>query len=202
FPPYQTHLSQIVAPPGALTTLEQTNPPTTTADSFYSVCVGPAFFIGGVHPAMHAQMLILPYAVHLDVVILVMHGEPPRLVVLAEGEETKTIPYALCPVPCDLDERIHHHVVREAYLLLGALEQLANGLMALCCAQATFPNTIFDEQRSDFVWVMILVTYRAIARLQLLDGLDVLEPGQALFELRHLHCEHSFSGCNEFLGTC
>src|SRR5262245_16989490 len=38
---------------------------------------------------------------------------------------------------------------------------------------------------------MILIAYGAIACFQLLDGLNVLEPSQALFELRHVHCEPS-----------
>jgi hypothetical protein len=33
--------------------------------------------------------LVLPFAVHLDVVVLVIRRAPPRLVVLAHGQERK-----------------------------------------------------------------------------------------------------------------
>jgi hypothetical protein len=74
-----------------------------------------------------------------------------------------------------------------------------NSLMAFF-AGAALPNAIFDEQRRDFVRVMIFIGYRVLARFQLLDCLNVLKPRQAFFELRHVHCEHSFSGCYPFLG--
>src|SRR5919109_2467491 len=199
--PWNDPLGQIVTPLGALATLEQAKPPKADADWLSSVFVGPAFFIGRAHPAVHAQMLVLPFAVHLDIVILVTHGSPPRLVVLANGKETKTIPGAFRAVPLDLDDRIHHHVVREAEVLLGPLEQLPNRLMALRCAEAALPNAVLDEQCRDFVRIMILVSDRAIAGFQLFDSLNVLKPGQALFELSYVHCENPFSGCDQCLGT-
>src|SRR5215467_12162358 len=108
------------ATPGARATLEHARLPKTDADSLSSVFGSPAFFIGRAHPAVRTQMLVFPFAIHLDIFLLVTHGK-----------KTKKIPCTLRTVPLDFDDRIHHHVVREAEALLGPLEQPANRLMAL-----------------------------------------------------------------------
>ena len=82
-------------------------------------------------------MLVLPFPVHLDVVVLVARGQPLCLIVLAKRKGTKKVPDPLGTIALDLDDRIHDHVLREADVLLEGLEQLADSLMALGLTEAT-----------------------------------------------------------------
>src|SRR6266704_5923041 len=138
-------------------------------------------------------MLELPFAVHFDIIVFVAHGGPLRLIILTKRKGAQKVPGGLCAVSINVDDRIHHHVLGEANELLEGLKQLANSGMALCFPEVSpFPYAVFDEQRRDAVWIMIIVADLAVTRFQLLDGLKVLDTNNPLFEFRQVHCEPSF----------
>ena len=95
---------------------------------------------------VRTQMLVLPLLIHLDVVVLVPRDHPLRLIILAKRKGAKKVPYALGAVPLDLDDGIHHHVLREADQALEGLKQLTNGRMAWRFAEvAALPEESGDS---------------------------------------------------------
>src|SRR5271156_3500871 len=130
----------------------------------------------------------LPLAVELDVVVFVASAEPHCSVPAAHRERPEKVPDAGGAVAADLDDRIHHVVLREADALLEALEQFANRVMPLMPPDArAFPDAVGGEQPGDFRWIVIVVADRAVAGLELLDRLDVFENGDPLFEFVEIH---------------
>jgi hypothetical protein len=50
-----------------------------------------------------------------------------------------------------------------------------------------FPDSVGRKQRGDLFGIMIVVADRAVASLEFLDRLDVLENRDSLFELANIH---------------
>ena len=143
----------------------------------------PASGVRSVHPDKRAEMFELPFAVYFDIIVLVAHGSPFGLILFPKGKRPQKIPGHLGLISIDVHNRIHNHVLRKANKLLEALEQLADGGMALRFPKvAAFPNAVFDEQGGDGVRIVVIITDRAIARFQFLDRFPVLDPCKPFFE--------------------
>jgi hypothetical protein len=79
-------------------------------------------------------------------------------------------------------------VLRELEHFAEAGEQRADRRVPLRLAEVgALPDPVLREQRGDRVRVVVVVADVAVADLELLDRLDVLEPGDALFECREIH---------------
>src|SRR5712664_1220945 len=100
----------------------------THRDSFQ---LGPTVLVRSGQPDDCAKMLVLPFAIHLHIVILIAAGYPPCIILLAKGERPEQVPSALRAVTIDLDDRIHQVVLREADQLLKAFEQFSNRCVSL-----------------------------------------------------------------------
>jgi hypothetical protein len=62
-------------------------------------------------------------------------------------------------------------------------------------------QTLFIEQRRDFVRVVVIITNCAIACFQFLDRLTIFDPRQTSFEFGHVHCRLSFPCALFFQGA-
>src|SRR5260370_1924347 len=147
------------------------------------------------HRANGGKMLDLPLPVDLDVVVLVARRQPYRPVTLAERERPHEIPAALRLVPIDLDNRVHHVMLREADPLLETLEQLANRRMPLMLPDGAdaLPDSVLGKHRRNLRGVLIIVADGAITRLELLDHLDILENREPPLRFGIIHDSSSSS---------
>src|SRR5262249_22751609 len=133
-------------------------------------------------------VLEFPLTLHLHIVVFVTGCEPPRAIPLAQREWPQEIPDAPGAIAVDLDSRIHHIVLREADSIAKAFKQLTDrGVARMRPDAIAFPDAIIREQLGDLIRVVIVVAHGAIARLELLDRLDVFENGNALLEIRACH---------------
>src|SRR6266851_440547 len=157
--------------------------------------LGPSRLVRRRHPADRAQMLELPLPVDLDVVVLVARRQPYRPVTLAERERPHEIPAALRLVAIDLDNRVHHVMLREADPLLETLEQLANRRKPLMLPDGAdaLPDSVLGKQRRNLRGVVIIVADGAITRLEFLDRLDILDNRDPLLQFGIIHDSSSSS---------
>src|SRR5579862_3594953 len=147
----------------------------------------------------------LPLAVELDVVLLIACAEPHRAIPVTHRERSEEIPDAGRAIAADVDDRIHHVMLRETDSLLEALEKFANRVVSLMPPDAgAFPNAVRREQRGDFRGIVILVANGAVACLEFLDRLDIFENRDPFFEVADIHrnplCGY-FSAVGRFTNT-
>src|SRR5262249_48047519 len=72
----------------------------------------PTFFVVRAHRrTLHAQVLDLPHAVLLHVVVVIARGQPFRLVAFAHRERDEEVPHCVRTLAVHVDDRVHHHVL-------------------------------------------------------------------------------------------
>src|SRR5262249_28091330 len=140
------------------------------------------------HPADCAQMLELPFAVDLYVIVFIAGCQPIGAVTLAKSERSHEIPARLCPIAVNFNDRVHHIVLREADTIAKALEQVANRRMALMGSDAgALPDPIFGKERRDHVGIMIIVADCTVTGFEFFDRLDIFENSNSLFQFLSSH---------------
>jgi hypothetical protein len=141
--------------------------------------------MAGMEADDRAEMGVFPFAVDLDVVVVVIRSDPSHVITLARRVRAQEIPNGLGAIAVHPDNWVHSIMLAEADQFAQAREQLCDRSVALRNAEilAAVPDAILGEERYDSLRVVTGIADRTIARLELLDRLDVLKPGDTFGEI-------------------
>ena len=91
-------------------------------------------------------MLVLPFAVHFNVVVIVSQCHPSFFIILSQGPRPHDVPDTRGAIAVDRYNWVHHIVLRECEHFAEFAEQCANFFVPRGLAKIlTFPNCILSK---------------------------------------------------------